>query len=98
MGYSSALRATFSAAVLLAGIGFVSTAQAETCSISFTVIKAGLVVGGQGGSGRIIDADPALGGPFQVLWNLGPDTTGLPGYRAVPAQPQGYWDINLEFC
>ena len=54
--------------------------------------------GGQGGSGRIIDADPALGGPFQVLWNLGPDTSGLPGYRAVPAQPQGYWDINLEFC
>jgi lipid-binding SYLF domain-containing protein len=53
MGYSSALRATFSAAVLLAGIGFVSTAQAETCSISFTVIKAGLVVGGQGGSGAM---------------------------------------------
>ena len=53
MGYSSALRATLSAAVLLVGIGFVSTAQAETCSISFTVIKAGLMVGGQGGSGAM---------------------------------------------
>ena len=28
-----------------------SAAQAETCSIAFTVIKAGFVVGGQGGSG-----------------------------------------------
>ena len=53
MSYSSALRATLAAAVLLTGIGFASTAQAETCSISFTVIKAGLVVGGQGGSGTL---------------------------------------------
>jgi hypothetical protein len=53
MSYSSALRATLSTTVLLAGIGFASTAQAETCSISFTVIKAGLVVGGQGGSGAM---------------------------------------------
>lgn len=53
MHHSSALRATLSAAVLLAGIGFTSTAQAETCSISFTVVKAGLVVGGQGGSGTL---------------------------------------------
>ena len=51
--YSSALRATLSAAVLLAGIGFASTAQAETCSIAFTVVKAGFVVGGQGGSGAM---------------------------------------------
>jgi lipid-binding SYLF domain-containing protein len=53
MRHSSALRATFSAAVLLAGIGFASTAQAETCSIAFTVVKAGFVVGGQGGSGAM---------------------------------------------
>jgi hypothetical protein len=53
MGYSSALRATLSAAVLLAGLGLASTAQAETCSISFTVVKAGFVVGGQGGSGTL---------------------------------------------
>ncbi len=53
MSYASALRATFAAAVLLTGIGFASTAQAETCPISFTVIKAGLVVGGQGGSGTL---------------------------------------------
>ena len=53
MSYASALRATFAAAVLLTGIGFASTVQAETCSISFTVIKAGFVVGGQGGSGSM---------------------------------------------
>jgi lipid-binding SYLF domain-containing protein len=38
---------------MLAGTGLASTAQAETCSISFTVIKAGFVVGGQGGSGTL---------------------------------------------
>jgi lipid-binding SYLF domain-containing protein len=53
MRHSSALRATASAAVLLAGIGFASTAQAETCSIAFTVVKAGFVIGGQGGSGAL---------------------------------------------
>ena len=53
MDRSSALRATGLAAVLLAGLGFASTAQAETCSIAFTVVKAGLVVGGQGGSGTM---------------------------------------------
>lgn len=51
---------------------------------------------GGGGSGRIVDDDPSLGGPFQVWWNLGPDPPN--GYRSVPAEPQGYWDINLEFC
>ena len=53
MSYSSALRTTLSATVLLAGVGFASTAQADTCAISFTVIKAGFVVGGQGGSGSM---------------------------------------------
>ena len=53
MSYASALRATFAAAVLLTGMGLASTAQAETCSISFTVVKAGFVVGGQGGSGAM---------------------------------------------
>jgi len=53
MSCSSALRATFATAALLTGIGFASAVQAETCSISFTVIKAGFVVGGQGGSGAL---------------------------------------------
>jgi hypothetical protein len=53
MTYASALRATFAAATLLTGVGFASTAQAETCSISFTVFKAGFVIGGQGGSGAM---------------------------------------------
>jgi lipid-binding SYLF domain-containing protein len=53
MSCSSRLRATLAAIVMLAGIGLASTAQAETCSISFTVIKAGFMVGGQGGSGAM---------------------------------------------
>jgi hypothetical protein len=53
--------------------------------------------GGQGGSGRIIDANPGLGGPFHAYWNLGGGP--FPGAQGVvPAQPQGYWDIVLEFC
>ena len=53
MSSSSRLRATLAATVMLAGIGLSSTAQAETCSISFTVIKAGWVIGGSGGSGAL---------------------------------------------
>src|SRR6478735_5747305 len=51
MACSSRLHGTLAAAIMLAGIGLSSAAQAETCSIAFTVIKAGFVVGGQGGSG-----------------------------------------------
>src|SRR4051812_50193747 len=51
MACSSRLHITLAAAITLAGIGLSSAAQAETCSIAFTVIKAGFVVGGQGGSG-----------------------------------------------
>jgi lipid-binding SYLF domain-containing protein len=53
MPRSSGRRATLAAAVMLAAVGLASTAQAETCSISFTVVKAGFVVGGQGGSGTL---------------------------------------------
>ncbi|MEB4211479.1 hypothetical protein [Mycobacterium sp. 94-17] len=52
---------------------------------------------GQGGTGRIIDAAPGLGGPFHVWW----DNTEQPapaGTFKVPAQPRGYWDVTLEFC
>jgi lipid-binding SYLF domain-containing protein len=49
----SRFRATLAAIVMLAGLGLSSAAQAETCSISFTVVKAGFVIGGQGGSGTL---------------------------------------------
>jgi hypothetical protein len=52
---------------------------------------------GQGGTGTVIDADRALGGPFTVSWS--PDNSRTPdAQRIVPAQPQGYWDIAFEFC
>jgi hypothetical protein len=35
----------------LAGLGFASAARAETCAIAFSVLKAGWVIGGSGGSG-----------------------------------------------
>jgi hypothetical protein len=51
------------------------------------------------GEGRIIDSNPSLGGPFQYMWGP-PGSVGVPSvsYRTVPAQPNGYWYINLEFC
>jgi hypothetical protein len=50
----TALRASVIALLVLAGTALVSTAYAESGSISFRVIKAGLVVGGSGGSGTLI--------------------------------------------
>lgn len=54
--------------------------------------------GGQGGTGRIIDANPNLGGPIKVYWSLFKDTPVPGAQKIVPAQPQGYWDIVFEFC
>jgi hypothetical protein len=48
-----------------------------------------------GGAGTIHDANPQLGGPFQVAyWNerVGP-AQDSPPYRAY-----GQWGVNLEFC
>ena len=53
MSSSSRLRATLAATAMLAGLGLPSTAQADTCSIAFTVVKAGFMIGGQGGSGTL---------------------------------------------
>jgi hypothetical protein len=54
MRTSSVLRASLIALLGLAGTAFVSAAHADSGSISFRVIKAGLVVGGSGGSGMLI--------------------------------------------
>ena len=50
----SALRASLIALLAVAGTVFVSAAHAESGSIGFHVIKAGLVIGGSGGSGMLI--------------------------------------------
>jgi hypothetical protein len=50
----SALRAGLIALLALAGVTFVSAAYADGGSISFSVIKAGFVVGGSGGSGTLV--------------------------------------------
>jgi hypothetical protein len=49
----SALRASLIALVAVAGTACVSAAHADSGGISFHVIKAGLVIGGSGGSGML---------------------------------------------
>jgi hypothetical protein len=51
MSHSSAIRTAFAVLTMFAGLGLSSAAQAETCAISFSVLKAGWVIGGSGGSG-----------------------------------------------
>ena len=54
MRASSALRASLIALLALAGAAIVSVAHADSGSISFSVIKAGIVIGGSGGSGTLV--------------------------------------------
>ena len=49
----SALRASMIALVSVAGTAFMSAAHADSGGISFSVIKAGLVIGGSAGSGTL---------------------------------------------
>jgi hypothetical protein len=49
-----ALRASLTALLALVGTALVSSAHADSGGISFSVIKAGFVVGGSGGSGVLI--------------------------------------------
>jgi hypothetical protein len=49
MFHAFRIRSAVAAVALLAGVS--TAAQAETCSISFSVLKAGWFVGGSGGSG-----------------------------------------------
>ena len=53
MFHSPGMRSTFAALTVLAGVALSSAAQAETCSISFRVLKGGWVIGASGGSGAL---------------------------------------------
>ncbi len=50
----STLRAGLIALLALAGAAFVPVAYADSGSISFNVVKAGIVIGGSGGSGTLV--------------------------------------------
>jgi hypothetical protein len=50
----SALRASLIALLALAGVTFASATYADDGSISFSVVKAGIVIGGTGGSGMLV--------------------------------------------
>jgi lipid-binding SYLF domain-containing protein len=51
MRVSHGFRAALVALTAVAGIGLSSAAHADSGTISFNVVKAGFVIGGQGGSG-----------------------------------------------
>jgi hypothetical protein len=53
MQISQRFRAGLIALIAVAGLGFSSVARADSGSISFSVIKAGFVIGGSGGSGTL---------------------------------------------
>jgi hypothetical protein len=107
-GMAAALAATVLAPLVHADVGDQADAEAAVRAV-YAEITCGSppmpmhLVGIQwsrfapasGGEGRIIDADPHLGGPFQVsYWNpkVGP-AQPMRGYR-----PWGQWSVNLEFC
>jgi hypothetical protein len=54
MRASSTLRASLIAVLALAGVPFASATYADDGSISFSVIKAGIIIGGSGGSGTLV--------------------------------------------
>jgi hypothetical protein len=51
MYHSITIRAAAAMFGMLAGLSFASAARADTCAIAFSVLKAGWVIGGSGGSG-----------------------------------------------
>lgn len=55
MQFSSRIRTAFFAFTAIAGLGFMSVApaHADTCSIRFSVYKAGWFIGGSGGTGSM---------------------------------------------
>jgi len=53
MRLTSCLRASLIALLALVGVALASAAYADSGQISFRVVKAGLVVGGSGGSGTL---------------------------------------------
>ncbi len=53
MRISQRFRAALIAIIAVASVGFSSAARADEGTISFSVVKAGFVVGGSGGSGTL---------------------------------------------
>ena len=53
MRFSSALRSTLIASLAFGGVAASSIARADSGTITFSVLKAGFVIGGSGGSGTL---------------------------------------------
>ena len=97
MSHSFGLRIALAGAVVLAGLGLAVPAQAETCSIAFTVVKAGFVVGGQGGSGTLRCRDRryriSIGGLSYGFMIGAAETrfTGTASFRGSPRNVAGVY-------
>jgi hypothetical protein len=90
MSRSFPIRSALAALTLVAGVTLSSAAQAGTCSISFSVIKAGWVIGGSGGNGVMRCGRQSypitIGG---VSWGImfGASETRFNGRATFPGSP-----------
>ena len=91
MSHSTAIRSAFAALAVLAGVGFSSSAaQAATCSISFSVLKAGWVIGGSAGNGVLRcgrQSYPISIGGISAGFVFGASETRFSGRASFPRSP-----------
>jgi hypothetical protein len=90
MSLSSKIRTSAVALTALAALGFSSAAQAGTCSISFSVLKAGWVVGGSGGTGTLRcggKSYPISIGGISAGFVFGASETRFSGRASFPRSP-----------
>jgi len=90
MSHSTAIRSAFAALAVLAGVGFSSAAQAATCSISFSVLKAGWFIGGSAGNGVLRcgrQSYPISIGGISAGFVFGASETRFSGRATFPRSP-----------
>lgn len=90
MRLSSGIRASLVALTALAGVGMSSAAQAGTCGISFSVLKAGWFIGGSGGSGTLRCGNrsyPISIGGISAGFVFGASETRFRGTATFPGSP-----------
>jgi hypothetical protein len=90
MSYSTGFRSALAALTALAAVSLSSAAQAETCSISFAVLKAGWFIGGSGGSGTLRCGNrsyPISIGGISAGFVFGASETRFHGRASFPRSP-----------
>jgi hypothetical protein len=90
MSYASKVCSAAAALAMAAALAIPSAAQAGTCSISFSVLKAGWFVGGSGGSGTLRcggKAYPISIGGISAGFVFGASETRFHGRATFPRSP-----------